>query len=58
MDIQFRTESEELLRREVAGASHRSVEQAVSLLQAQASWLAGHRAEQNTGEDEERSGLR
>ena len=48
MDIQLRTELGDLLRRDVEGGPFRSVEHAVSLLHAQASWFAEHRAESNS----------
>jgi hypothetical protein len=52
MDIQLRTEIGDLLRRDVDGGPFRSVEHAVSLLHAQESWFAEHRAESHsTGAD-------
>lgn len=48
MDIQLRTELENLTRRDVEGGPYRSVEHALSLLQAQESWVAEDRAESNT----------
>jgi hypothetical protein len=52
MDIQLRTELGDLLRRDVEGGPFRSVEHAVSLLHAQESWFAEHRAENNSTEAE------
>jgi hypothetical protein len=48
MGIQLRTELGDLLRRDVDGGPFRSVEHAVSLLHAQETWVAEHRAENNT----------
>jgi hypothetical protein len=48
MDIQLRTELGDLLRRDVDGGPFRSVEHAVSLLHAQETWVAEHRAENNS----------
>jgi hypothetical protein len=45
MDIQHRTEFEEFVRRDVEGGAYRSVEHAVSLLHAHATWVAEDRAE-------------
>jgi hypothetical protein len=52
MDIQLRTELGDLLRRDVEGGPFRSVEHAVSLLHAQESWFAEHRAENNSTQAE------
>jgi hypothetical protein len=46
MDIQSRPEREELLRHD-SEFGYRSIEHAVSLLHAHASWLADDRAEVN-----------
>ncbi len=46
MDIQSRSELEELLRHDIE-CGYRSIEHAVSLLHAQASWFAEDRAEVN-----------
>ncbi len=46
MDIQSRSELEELLRHDIE-CGYRSIEHAVSLLNAQASWFAEDRAEVN-----------
>jgi hypothetical protein len=48
MDIQLRTELENLIRRDVEGGPYRSVEHALSLLHAQESWVGDDRAENNT----------
>jgi hypothetical protein len=47
MDIQPRTERENLLRNDVEGGAYRSVEHALSLLYAQQTWVAEDRAETN-----------
>jgi hypothetical protein len=47
MDIQPRTEHENLLRHDVEGGAYRSVEHALSLLHAQQTWVAEDRAESN-----------
>jgi hypothetical protein len=47
MDIQPRTERENLLRHDVEGGAYRSVEHALSLLHAQQTWVAEDRAENN-----------
>jgi hypothetical protein len=47
MDIQSRPELEDLVRHEIECGPYRSVEHAVSLLHAQESWVAQHRAEVN-----------
>jgi hypothetical protein len=47
MDIQSRPELEDLLRHDLECGPYRSVEHAVSLLHAHASWVAEHRAEVN-----------
>jgi hypothetical protein len=52
MDIQLRTELGDLLRRDVENGPFRSVEHAVSLLHAQATWFAEDRAENNAIEAE------
>jgi hypothetical protein len=46
MDMQSRTELEELVRHDIE-CGYRSIEHAVSLLHAHASWFAGDRAEVN-----------
>jgi hypothetical protein len=48
MDIQLRSEHENLLRHDVEGGANRSVEHALSLLHAQQTWVAEDRAENNT----------
>ena len=47
MDIQSRPGLEDLVRYDIECGPYRSVERAVSLLHAQESWLAEHRAELN-----------
>jgi hypothetical protein len=47
MDIQLRSERENLLRHDVEGGAYRSVEHALSLLHAQQTWVAEDRAENN-----------
>lgn len=47
MEIQSRSELEELVRHDIE-CGYRSIEHAVSLLQAHASWVAEDRAEVNT----------
>jgi hypothetical protein len=47
MDIQSRSELEELVRHDIE-CGYRSIEHAVSLLHAHASWVAEDRAEVNT----------
>jgi hypothetical protein len=48
MDIQLRSERENLLRHDVEGGAYRSVEHALSLLHAQQTWVAEDRAENNS----------
>ena len=45
MDMQSRPELEDLVRHDIECGPYRSVEHAVSLLHAHASWVAEHRAE-------------
>jgi hypothetical protein len=50
MDTKHGTERGDFRKHDVEGGPFQSVEQAMSLLHAQESWVAEHRAENNAGE--------